>query len=732
MTGGIGIDVQSAYSSRSVPPDTVEPILEDLLEHDLSCAPHVVARLVSEVTADAVTVRQVAATLDDAQRQGLRPLPEPLPAVPAIDALYAGVELDSRDRELLIAESLCLSDRLEPLLAFDGRSAEELAGSAIAERLRIHAGTIRPVDPRLRIWVRAGAGDPLEACVHERLSRVFHERGERVDADWHRARSSLCGDPATASELTRIARELSEAGFSDRALRLASEAAAHATGIGRDEAKVVTGVSAAAAGYAAEAAAWLASLFPDGAERYRLQGLGGLLIAQAHLQGAVPGVAPASFRPRTDDPEDWYAWARASGFAAVLCAERDDRDGMRAWLGALQEASAKVGAERDLRDPVVSLSWLIAGERDLDDVAGTGPLSGDLRRALHAAVDGDVDRGLRLLAVGDSGMAADADPFVAGFERSRLVGAYRAVVEVLLLMWRGDIGTARARMQQAAVELPITVPFSGLGVVLARRLDLAVLGRLGPFARSLTCALPRSTRIDRLVDRGIRSYLAGSFDEASATLRVWLDRGAPQSTLSVPGLDEAVLLPDGSAPLRLGLGPPEIASAHRLRARIAAASEARWRTERSSVVAAVRALKSPFTRARVETMLGVRALITEDAATGRAHLSTAQNLFEVSGATAWARAVAARLARLDSGQGRAPASADPLASCRRAWEPRVTPRELEVAMRVVAGASNRDIAAELNVSIRTVEVHLGRVFAKLEVKTRVELTVLAHRIGQHL
>lgn len=53
-------------------------------------------------------------------------------------------------------------------------------------------------------------------------------------------------------------------------------------------------------------------------------------------------------------------------------------------------------------------------------------------------------------------------------------------------------------------------------------------------------------------------------------------------------------------------------------------------------------------------------------------------------------------------------------------------------MRAVTGASNREIADALLISVRTVEVHLGRVFAKLDVRTRVELTVLAHRTNRHL
>jgi DNA-binding CsgD family transcriptional regulator len=69
-----------------------------------------------------------------------------------------------------------------------------------------------------------------------------------------------------------------------------------------------------------------------------------------------------------------------------------------------------------------------------------------------------------------------------------------------------------------------------------------------------------------------------------------------------------------------------------------------------------------------------------------------------------------------------------LVECRDAWARVLTERELEVAMLVVEGISNRDAAARLFVSVRTVEVHVGRVFSKLAVHSRVELAVLAHRM----
>jgi DNA-binding CsgD family transcriptional regulator len=715
----------------SIAPAAVEDILDVLLEHDLSCAPHVAARLAGELSEDPQTILAVAARLDEPQRHGLRPLPSPLPMVPSVEALFARLELDDRDREVLVAVSLRLDDRLDPLVDFACRSAAELAGGPLGELLDIHAGRVRLADPRLAIWLRATTASSAAAAVHSRLHRLFAERGEQVDADWHGARASMHGEPVTADELTRIAREHSEAGLSERAFHLAAEAAAHSSGIERDEATLVAGLAAVAAGYAVEAAGRLGRLFPDGDELYRLQGLGGLLVAEAHLRGGVPEVDASVIQPRVDDAEHWYSWARASAFGAMLCAERGDRRGMRSWLEALRKASARAGADRELRDPVVALAWLVIGDGEVGDARGAGPLTGGMLRALQAALDGDVDRGLGLLAASDSAVGSGADPFVAGFELSPLVAAYRVVIEVLLLMWRGDIGAARDRLSRAALELPVAVPFAGLGVVIARRLDLAVLGHLGPFAKALTAALPVPLRIDQLVDRGIEAFLAGHSAEAAACMRLWRDRGAPQPTLAVPGLEEAIVVTHDASWSPRRIEPPEIALAQRLRVQITRCSDEEWRVERPLVVAAARTLTSPFSRGRVEAMIGTRSLIKGDLDLGREHLSMARNLLEVSGATAWARAIAVRLEQVDVRVGAA-VLGDPLSSCRRVWESMLTAREFEVAMLAVGGAPNRDIADALHVSVRTVEVHLGRVFAKLEVRTRVELTVLAHRIGQFI
>ena len=51
----------------------------------------------------------------------------------------------------------------------------------------------------------------------------------------------------------------------------------------------------------------------------------------------------------------------------------------------------------------------------------------------------------------------------------------------------------------------------------------------------------------------------------------------------------------------------------------------------------------------------------------------------------------------------------------------LTGRELEVARLVTAGKTNREIAAELFLSEKTVETHLSHVFGKLGVSSRAAL-----------
>ncbi|WP_314646891.1 LuxR C-terminal-related transcriptional regulator [uncultured Microbacterium sp.] len=719
--------MQATVNSYSAPTDDVGALLRRLSDLGTPCAPHVLARLRVEVEDDDRAIVEVAARLTSTQRNGLAPLPSPLPATPAITQAFRSLDLTTRDRVLLFALSVVLNDELEPLLALDGRDAAEVGRSAIGDLVELRAGRIRLADRRLAPWIAERTPASEAALIHEQLHRVFQARGRTTAAAWHRARASLHADASVAATLVGAARGESEAGRSDRALLLAREAAAHANGAVLDEARQVAGAAAVAGGYAAEASGWLAPLMSEGAETFRLRGLAAFVIAQAHLHGSVPSIDPATIRPRSDAAEDWYASARAAALAAALCAERGDRRGMRRWAGILHESAARVGVERSLGDPTVALSWMLLGEPDAPEARGTGPVTGVLLRALTAAVEGRVDDGIRLLAHGAS-LGGDVDPLVEGFERSPVVAAYRAVAHALLILWRGDVSTARDRLLAAAQSHPISVPFAGLGVVLARRLDLAVLGHVGPVAAALTAALPPPRRIDVLLDRAIERFLAGDFTAAAESSRLWRDTGNAGPTLAVPGLEEVggPSTPDDERPM---IAPPDMRETQRLLQGIAAVPEARWTAERSDIADAARGIASPFLRARVEAMLGVRCAVAGEDADAGEHLRAASRLFELSGARAWQVATERRLDRL---VGLPSSVADPLAASRAAWAPYLTARELDVAMRAAAGAPNRDIAHALSISVRTVEVHLGRAFTKLGVRSRVELTVRAHRMGRLL
>ena len=717
--------------------ELVAEITAELIEQRCETAPHVVSRLARRLNDDRRTVCEVATALTPAQRHGHRALPTVLPLTASIAEAFDPSEWTPDEQFMLLMAALCTVDRVDLLLVALRISAETLTVGALGAQLRIGHGRFEFIDPRLCVRLLHDADAVETARAHDRLQQAHRMRGEHVVADWHRARGALLRTPEVVRPLLAEARELYERGQYDWGLSVATEAAEHAVAIEQEEARLVAGAAAIGAGYVRDAAEWLGSLFPDGAREHRTQALASVLFAETCLRGAVPVIDPAEHRPCSEDVVRWRAWARTAGLSASLCAERGAHSAMRLWLAEVREADARAGADGVFRDPVVALCWMLTSDEDATAHAGAGPFSGAVIGALRAALDGDIAGGLRILSRAQAGLVSEIDALIAGFENSPLVEAYMAVTETLLHFWRGDITGARERLLSAVVDLPVGIPFAGLGSTLAHRLDIAVLGSPGALAQALAATLPGGIRVDHLVDNGIEAYLAGARDQAAQNVTLWHDRGAPDHPLAVPGFDEV-----GPIAVNVHIEPPELGAARALRRRIRALPEISWQREHADIGAAGRRLRSPFARARVEAMLGAASVIRGDSTAGRRHLRTAHSLFDDAGAYAWRDAIAARLNRLrDQRAANAALStvpieiideADPLGPGRSAWAPLLTERELEVAMRIIEGRQNREIADSLGVSVRTVEVHAGRIFAKLGVRNRVQLTVLAHRTARHL
>ena len=59
----------------------------------------------------------------------------------------------------------------------------------------------------------------------------------------------------------------------------------------------------------------------------------------------------------------------------------------------------------------------------------------------------------------------------------------------------------------------------------------------------------------------------------------------------------------------------------------------------------------------------------------------------------------------------------------------LTPRELEILQLVIAGYTNKAIAAEIFISEKTVEFHLDNIYDKIGVRTRLTAGIWAMQHG---
>jgi DNA-binding CsgD family transcriptional regulator len=118
-----------------------------------------------------------------------------------------------------------------------------------------------------------------------------------------------------------------------------------------------------------------------------------------------------------------------------------------------------------------------------------------------------------------------------------------------------------------------------------------------------------------------------------------------------------------------------------------------------------RAVVMPFERGRVQLLLGQLLRRQRRKAAAAVVLGEALNAFDKLGAESWSARTRAELDR----------------ACVVRSRQTMTPTEQQVAELSASGLTNREVAARLFVSPKTVEVNLYRVYRKLGVRSRAQL-----------
>ena len=180
------------------------------------------------------------------------------------------------------------------------------------------------------------------------------------------------------------------------------------------------------------------------------------------------------------------------------------------------------------------------------------------------------------------------------------------------------------------------------------------------------------------------------------------------------------VMPDAvEACVRAGERDQAAARLQSLRGRVAAAPTAARRAllgERNPEEAFGEAIAPgsglpPMQRARTELLYGEWLRRERRRTDARVRLRAASDIFRRLGAVPWAERAEAELrATGETARKRDASAVDQL-----------TPQELQIAGLVTDGLTNREIAAQLFLSPRTVDYHLHKVFTKLGIASRTEL-----------
>lgn len=725
---------------------------------------------------DPRAVAQVLAQLTGGQLSGESLLPDPLPLVDAIREVGEPIweALSDAQRRAVLAVAEVGDGRLDALLAVDDEIREALEGGSLADLILTepHRAVIR--DPRLRAFVLARASLTERAAMDRGLANAFRLLGDHALAAWHETKAMAPGEECDAAQVQAWAARLLAVGRAVSAFRVARELASKTDGADASAANLLAARSVLAAGAPADAMVYLARVDHAGVVLDQARALPLWTHAMALSTGTVPADLDARIAAVADAAQSSderfqvrrqaaHARALAAAFAAMLGEEQ-------AFWHHLPRVDADALAEDG-----IGRAWLRLASVLGDDAAvleGAGPTvtrtDSGAHRVLTVMADsierartGDVRGAGRVLssAVALTSLSASATQWSdrASPITTALGTACLRLFHVVATLWEGDVLRARTALEEGARLAPMATPIPGLDVALARRIEALVEGTWGRGA-----ALPQRSRVRvpaavRGIDIGSRAMvlaIAGQHAEAAMVLesdpqgeRVLGFGLAPLPCVDLTGewalagrrkLAMRASAASDEGPITLGQ------AAQRARARLWGAAASR----RSSGIRAMLSLAhdggSLWDVAYGELTAGRLQALAENHERAHRHLIHARELMRDLGAAAWAEVTdqeAVLAARAGAGvraQSLAsvlprPAAPDavsrtetiPAGEVSVAWREVLTQREWHVATLVASGLTNREIAEQLFLSPRTVEVHLSSAFRKLGVHSRVELALLS-------
>jgi DNA-binding CsgD family transcriptional regulator len=717
-------------------------VVEDAVGYEIPAA--VLDRLHAATHGNPLALVELADILTPGQLHGREALEDPLPAGAGVERAFAGraerLPLETRRALLLLA--LATVDSLEVVaraLACIELETNAFEPAEDARLVEIESGRVRFRHPLVRSAVTRSASPSERRAAHRALATALE--GDEDRRAWHLGAAALGPDEEAASAL--------------------AAAGARATGRG--------GFGPAAAAF--ERAALLT---PD--EPTRLERLADAAEA-AWFAGATKHAVDLldDALGRSSEPRQRARLLHLRGRLEVFTGSHDAAHALLLEGGALVEGMDPVLAATLLGDAVEPCFY---GGRVDEGLAAAGraralaPRDGTfvdahadywLARALAAAGRGGeaAERYTRLLEILDAVPNVSARwalvvrSIVLGMLDRPEEGCTVATSAVSVARERGPTGLATALAQASwngvrAGHWHSTVSAATEGLPLARELaqTIHVVDFLCDLIRieaargeAESCRL-HAAEVDGLAERHGLAIVR----EQTRTSLGLLELGLGQPDHALPHLEEAArnltrlgfhdrdVAPEPElveALVHLGrvedaraaLGPavervagasPTWGAAVGARLRGLVADEDAFEDDFREALALHERADDVFARARTELAFGERLRRAGRRRDARVQLRAALAGFGQLAATPWLERASAELrASGETLRKRQPYEAEEL-----------TPQELQIALLVAEGKTNKEVGATLFLSHKTVEFHLGRIYRKLSIGSRAELIKL--------